>query len=1042
MDNLKRRYTALRLIEISIKKELNRAGKTRQSNLEVVDWLYDVNNVKNQVKQIERSAGYKIRQSCCFDFFVYSRLFRDTSEEVDRLLYRSSAFVNNGLFITYDSVPELCPDSSQLLDTIWANLMDPNVVIMSVYGDWAVGKTAAMLKIRKQLATSHSFHSIFWVTFSQASGVYKLQTDIALQIDLHLPEVGRAAILLEALQKLDSFLIIIDDLREPISLIEVGIPQPNKENHSKIVLIARTINVCHVMGSDMNIRVGTCSPAEKWDLFICKVGNMVFTPSSKFVARQIVELCPDRPFIITAIGHAMRNEVDIQVWRTTLAHLRTRKFHHIDVMSLTILKVCYNLLKHEMVQKCFLYCALFPEDYHFNSEELIRYWISENLINDDTDMVAKINDGFKIIGKLQDVKMLEMSVKDEDDCLKVPGMWRNFAINVMKEEPEFSLVNSLCNSGHVRKVYEDVDQLRETRLFANEMFSRKFVKQYPRRSQLHGTILENLMDPNVGITSIYGARGVGKTTAMMNVSKQLASSDTFDSILWVTISKSMDLYQLQTEIALKMNLVLPETGRAARLLEGLKEIDNFLIIIDDIWRPFPISEVGIPEPSADNCCKIVLIFRDVEVCYLMKSDKLIKVGSLSLTEKWKMFVTKVGEMVLTPDIRPLARQLVELCPGLPAIINAIGHTMRYEVDIQVWVHTFVYLIGVEPETDEDMVFELSKLFYNRLKDEAVRKCFLYCALFPEDYRFKSEELIRYWIAESFIHGDADIVTKIDNGFKIMTKLLDANMLEMSGTSEDEWVKMSYLCRGCAIKIMEEEYDWSCARSGTSLKSLPVTWGRGQTRKCSLMGNQIEWLHTLEVYCGDVSTLLFQANPISYINPSFFGKMHSLEFLDLSYTWIVELPSSVSELAQLRVLFLHYCSTLENIPSLEKLKKLQVLNLCGTSIAELPQGMERLDSLISLDLSETTKLDHIQVGVISSLSRLEELRMQGSALCNTDPSVVTNYLMEIRSLKHLAILIISSVCYGDLLETIMCLQEHSLKVFSINIYGSTEDFDDV
>ncbi|KAL5722300.1 hypothetical protein ACHQM5_005838 [Ranunculus cassubicifolius] len=653
---------------------------------------------------------------------------------------------------------------------------------------------------------------------------------------------------------------------------------------------------------------------------------------------------------------------------------------------------------------------------------------------------------------------MEKSGNSEDDCLKMTDIWRKWATNAMKKEPDLYL-DRLCNSRHIKMVSKEMEELPkinrerplEIRIVAEDIFRYKTIQlakdgdftfktvmQCPERPQLLDTIWENLMRPSVRVLSIYGSWGVGKTTAMAEISKRLAVRyDNFDSIIWVTFSKALGLYQLQNDIALQMNLDLPDDGRATKLRKGLEKMDKFLIIMDDVTELISLINVGIPVPSRDNRYKIVLISRDIQVCYLMKSDKIIRVDTFSLTEKWNLFVSKAGNMVLTPVIEILARQLVELCPGRPLIINAICHAMRDEVSIQVWRDTVEHLMGFETK---GLVFELLRICYECLKDEMVQKFFLYCALYPEECHFNPEELVRYWVAESFIDEDADIITKREIGFKIMAKLLDANMLEMSAKREDDWLKMPHMWREFAIKTMKTGPGFHVC-GGLGWEKMPYNSGMVVEGKVSFMRNQIEVLDILPISYSSVSTLLLRENPISKIHPSLFTAMNALLFLDLSYTWITELPSTVSQVAQLRVLFLHNCTRLQKVPSLRMLTKLQVLRLSGTSIAELPHGMERLVSLRSLDLSDTPKLGHIRAGMILELSNLEELRLQGSGLCMGDSPMVANYLMEMRRLKRLSILTISAVCYGDLLETIMCLQEHNLKIFSIKAYGTTEDCDE-
>ena len=49
-----------------------------------------------------------------------------------------------------------------------------------------------------------------------------------------------------------------------------------------------------------------------------------------------------------------------------------------DIMP--ALKLSYDYL-HFYLKQCFSYCALFPEDYEFGSEELIHLWIGLGILH-------------------------------------------------------------------------------------------------------------------------------------------------------------------------------------------------------------------------------------------------------------------------------------------------------------------------------------------------------------------------------------------------------------------------------------------------------------------------------------------------------------------------------------------------------------------------------------------------------------------------------------------------------------------------------------
>ena len=56
----------------------------------------------------------------------------------------------------------------------------------------------------------------------------------------------------------------------------------------------------------------------------------------------------------------------------------------------------------------------------------------------------------------------------------------------------------------------------------------------------------------------------------------------------------------------------------------------------------------------------------------------------------------------------------------------------------------------------DHVFPILKFSYDSLSDDTVKKCFLYCCIFPEDHDIEKNELIELWIGEGFLDKFDDI----------------------------------------------------------------------------------------------------------------------------------------------------------------------------------------------------------------------------------------------------------------------------------------------
>ncbi|KAG8492312.1 hypothetical protein CXB51_009849 [Gossypium anomalum] len=491
-----------------------------------------------------------------------------------------------------------------------------------------------------------------------------------------------------------------------------------------------------------------------------------------------------------------------------------------------------------------------------------------------------------------------------------------------------------------------------------------------------------LMQEEVSKIGVWGMGGVGKTTIMKHIHNDLLKEQRFERVIWVTISKEFNVMKVQNDIAdaLKLKDDWPREGdklrRAAILSEMLKNAGKHVLILDDVWDKVSLEEVGIPEPSGSNGCKLVLTTSSEHVCKYM-GCKVIKVKPLSEEEALILFLNKVGpNIVQSPTIMPTLKLVVKECAGLPLTIVVVAGTMKGEDNPLIWKNALGELkerIG-KVEGVEAEVIERLKFSFDHLKGKQAKHCFLYCTVYPEDFEIEMDELIECWIEEGFIDDMGTRQEMKDKGHVILKKLEDNCLLENITTRfRSPRVKMHDAVRAMALSItsMDPRY---IVQPGLQLKELPK---RGQwspyIEKVSLMYNSITKFpaDVLPKKCQLLTTLLLQKNPIKKIPNSFFTNMPCLSVLNLSFTKIESLPNSISELKKLTTLLLRGCEELRDLPCLSVLQELKKLDLFGTKIEEVPEGMDMLIKLRYLDLGVFT-LKEIPAGLLPKLVHLQHL----------------------------------------------------------------------
>ncbi|KAK9984754.1 hypothetical protein SO802_034279 [Lithocarpus litseifolius] len=185
----------------------------------------------------------------------------------------------------------------------------------------------------------------------------------------------------------------------------------------------------------------------------------------------------------------------------------------------------------------------------------------------------------------------------------------------------------------------------------------------------------------------------------------------------------------------------------------------------------------------------------------------------------------------------------------------------------------------------------------------------------------------------------------------------------------------------------------------TIKSLPSNLSKMDKlrllvlRGCDLLENvdDIKELKSLTVL--EISG----ATSLKKIPDVFFHKLLQLRSLKLSAVQIKSLPSSISDLSELRWLMLRGCASLEELPRLQKLENLLVLDLSGAiKLRKLKDKTFKAHAkLRMLDLSQT-KIDRLPF--LKNLGNLTQLSLRCCKCLTRLPSLKSVSQLEILDLS--------------------------------------------
>ena len=446
----------------------------REENLEkkkrtnVVDgWIGRAEAMEKEVNELLDRCDEENQKKCfgtccprnCRASYKLAKMVREKMDDVAELQSEGSNFQEVAVPLPCPLVIERPLEEKPVvgLDSpfreVWRLLQDKQVGTIGIYGMGGVGKTTLLKKINNKFLQSRfkAFDIVIWVVVSRPTNLERVQETILDRLDIPDDrwkgrEEERKAQEIHRVLKTRKFLLLLDDIWEPLELLRVGIPPLGDGNQSnKIVFTTRSEDVCGGMAAQKSvcggmaaqksIKVECLEEKEALSLFQAKVGEDTLNshPDIPKLAEMVAKECKGLPLALIVIARAMASAKTPEEWEGNLQKLR---LYPKDVAGtendlFSVLAFSYDNLPDEATKSCFLYCSLFPEDYQIPSEHLIQLWIGEGFLDEYDDIQEARNQGGKIIQMLKHACLLEVGTAVhliDGEYLKMHDVIRDMAL--------------------------------------------------------------------------------------------------------------------------------------------------------------------------------------------------------------------------------------------------------------------------------------------------------------------------------------------------------------------------------------------------------------------------------------------------------------------------------------------------------------------------------------------------------------------------------------------------------------------------------------
>ncbi|KHN33208.1 Putative disease resistance RPP13-like protein 1 [Glycine soja] len=521
---------------------------------------------------------------------------------------------------------------------------------------------------------------------------------------------------------------------------------------------------------------------------------------------------------------------------------------------------------------------------------------------------------------------------------------------------------------------------------------------------------DNSKGSEVSVVPIVGMGGVGKTTLAQLVynDENLKQIFDFDFKAWVCVSQEFDVLKVTKTV------IEAFTGEPCKLndlnllhLELMDKLRDkkFLIVLDDVWTEDYVDWRLLKKPFNRGIIrrsKILLTTRSEKTASVVQTLQTYHLNQLSNEDCWSVFAnhaclsTESNENTAT--LEKIGKEIVKKCNGLPLAAESLGGMLRRKHDIGDWNNILNSDIW-ELSESECKVIPALRLSYHYLPPH-LKRCFVYCSLYPQDYEFEKNELILLWMAEDLLKKPRKGRTLEEVGHEYFDDLVSRSFFHRSSTNRSSWPHgkcfvMHDLMHDLATslggdfyfrseelgketKINTKTRHLSFAKFNSSFLDNPDVVGRVKFLRTflSIINFEAAPFNNEEAQCIIMSKLMY-LRVLSFHDfqsldslPDSIGKLIHLCYLDLSHSSVETVPKSLCNLYNLQTLKLCSCIKLTKLPSdMRNLVNLRHLEIRETPIKEMLRGMSKLNHLQHLDFFVVGKHEENGIKELGGLSNL-------------------------------------------------------------------------
>ncbi|XP_047339478.1 putative disease resistance protein RGA4 [Impatiens glandulifera] len=504
----------------------------------------------------------------------------------------------------------------------------------------------------------------------------------------------------------------------------------------------------------------------------------------------------------------------------------------------------------------------------------------------------------------------------------------------------------------------------------------------------------------LSVLPIVGIGGLGKTTLAQMVFNDDEVSNHFDPKIWVCVSDEFDIKLVIKSIIGANNETSMEILQ--KMIQDELRGKKYLIVLDDVWNEDreEWNKLRSILDCGSNDAFVLTTTRKRKVAETMETIPHFELSPLAEDDCWLLFEERafVHGKPKPPNFINIGKEIAKKCKGVPLVAKILGSQLWFKGDEKEWCRVRDNEIW-EISQNDNSILSILRLSYYDLPYH-LRRCFVFCSIFPKDTKLKKDGLIQLWMAHGLIPTVKNQKVE-DVGNTIWKELCWRSFFQDEKENKD-WNDTVYttctmhdLIHDLAHSVMKDECYRMDANSSSDGSGLEIRHVRVKVRRLAKTSvsflKKIGRLQTIMLdvlyddgnVTKDILSVLKEFSSlrvlevrrhVQYEDLSHVGCLKHLRYLDISYNEMTTLPDSVCDLLNLQTLNLSNCFKLESLPgNMRNLINLRHLYLehCDR-LKYMPGGIGQLKHLKTLSLFVVGKKERE-----CQLDEVEELDIGGS-----------------------------------------------------------------